>query len=133
MKTKALGLALAAVLTTLMSVFSAGAASATPAVSQQQLTPQVAYGILANGCTGVPDSGPGGQNFRPACDRHDDCYGRNSKTDRLTCDLRLRTGLQDACRAFPVFLAECLAQSEVYYAGVRELGRGHYEGSGNPF
>lgn len=43
------------------------------------------FGTTGDGCTWVPDSW-GSANFRPACDRHDFCYSRQSSQDRLTCD-----------------------------------------------
>lgn len=91
-----------------------------------------------DGCTNVPD-GYGAANFKPACDKHDKCYG--SSADRITCDKKLRSNLKAACKAaYPNLILpgvaeeynKCMAMSNIYYEGVRKFGKKHYAGSGNP-
>lgn len=91
-----------------------------------------------DGCTRVPD-GYGAANFKPACDKHDKCYG--SSTDRITCDKKLRSNLKSACKAaYPNLTLPTVAEdynkymamSNIYYEGVRKFGKKHYAGSGNP-
>lgn len=130
MKTNILRAALTAILATFAVLLSTGAASAAPTAPQEQVSQEVIYRILADGCTGVPDSGFG-VDFKPVCDKHDACYAPESTTDRLVCDDVFRTDLLAACTASPT-VGACNAQAEVYYRGVRALGRPFYEGSGDP-
>ena len=101
------------------------------------VTPRAAHSALidGDGCTDVPDS-YFGANFRPACDKHDACYSTPSHTDRLVCDQELKRNLSSACvhhfgKKNPLRYS-CLGQAKIYYAGVRKLGRSHYEGQGDP-
>ncbi len=91
--------------------------------------------VRGDGCTKVPDS-YFGANFRPACDKHDKCYSRNSSTDRKVCDQQLLRNLVKACKdkfgKFNPLRYSCVDMAGVYYAGVRNLGRSHYHGHGNP-
>ncbi|GAA0966884.1 hypothetical protein [Frigoribacterium faeni] len=57
---------------------------------------QASAAVVPNGCTLSPDRW-GNANFRPACDKHDICYG--SKMNRKDCDLQFRTNLMNICIA----------------------------------
>jgi hypothetical protein len=88
-----------------------------------------------NGCTGVPDRW-GRANFKPSCDKHDICYGKNSRTSRANCDLALRDNLVRACisgygsKAVAIAFG-CPNIAQAYYIGVRKLGKSHYVGKGS--
>ncbi len=87
----------------------------------------------ADSCTGVPD-GFGRADFQPACAVHDRCYG--TATSRRECDRALLGNLTTACaRAYPVTSSlrlSCYTVAGIYYVGVRLLGRGFYDGTGDP-
>ncbi|MFK4482913.1 phospholipase A2 [Curtobacterium sp. AB7] len=88
-----------------------------------------------NGCTKSPDR-IFLANFKPACDAHDICYGKNSKTSRLNCDKALKANMLKACYAayggkVGAVLAGCPAWAGVYYAFVRKYGKSHYVGKGS--
>lgn len=92
-------------------------------------------GVRGDGCTGVPD-GFGAADFYPACERHDACYGKDSRTDRSDCDAQLASDLFRACRtAYPrmndPFRVACNAVGVTYYVGVRVVGWTHYQGQGS--
>lgn len=117
---------------TLMGL-GAGVASAAPAAEPAAQAPVMR--IMGDGCTKVPDSFLGA-NFRPACDTHDKCYSRSSTTSRLNCDKQLVTDLRNACTSkfgkFDPRRYECVKMAGVYYIGVRNFGRSHYHGKGDP-
>ncbi|MEG8034417.1 phospholipase A2 [Sphingomonas sp. LR61] len=87
-----------------------------------------------NGCTGVPDS-YFKANFKPSCNKHDICYGKNSKTSRKNCDLALQRNLIGACTAAygktAATINGCYQMANNYYVGVRALGKDHYKGKGS--
>ncbi|GAA1988698.1 phospholipase A2 [Amycolatopsis minnesotensis] len=102
--------------------------SAAPAAQAE--TP-AAPAIQADGCTGVPD-GSFGADFGPACNAHDNCYDVGSTLPRLTCDRILLVNLSDACQRQSFSVSLCVQQANIYFNGVRALGRSHYLGSGDP-
>ena len=87
-----------------------------------------------NGCSYSPDHFLY-VNFKPSCDKHDICYGKNSKTSRKNCDLAFRKNLGAACKAaMGAFVAQtsgCNAMAETYYLFVRNAGKSHYKGKGS--
>ena len=76
----------------------------------------------------------GRANWRPSCDRHDRCYGYNSRTNRLTCDTRFRTDLLTACAiAYPIHSVRgtaCAVAAVEAYTAVRLGGWANYKGKG---
>jgi hypothetical protein len=90
-----------------------------------------------NGCgpggwvNDVIGSTPYNDQFRPACDLHDWCYGGalrpvavgavGSWATRLSCDTRFRTNMRDTCTGLT-----CLTWAEAYYDAVRTFGAGPY-------
>jgi hypothetical protein len=85
-------------------------------------------------CSFVPDSF-GLANFQPVCAVHDVCYSTASTTDRLTCDLALLAGLQQACNVYPPgspLRLTCYGVASIYFIGVRLFGFAFYDGQGNP-
>ncbi|MGH3758020.1 phospholipase A2 [Actinophytocola sp.] len=119
-------------------VLGAGTAGATTTstgggvVETVRAPAKLAYG---DGCTKVPDSYLGA-NFRPACDKHDNCYSSDSSTDRLDCDKRLAVNLVKACKAefgkYNPLRYSCIDMAGKYYLGVRAFGESHYDGTGDP-
>ncbi|MFI6026592.1 phospholipase A2 [Amycolatopsis magusensis] len=91
--------------------------------------------VQGDGCTFSPDSFFGA-NFRPACDAHDKCYSRGSGTPRLVCDQAFHSALTVACvNTFPSphpMRIQCTQAAMGYYVAVRQYGRSHYEGYGDP-
>lgn len=87
-----------------------------------------------NGCSYSPDHFLY-VNFKPSCDKHDICCGKNSKTSRKNCDLAFRKSLGAACKAaMGAFVAQtsgCNAMAETYYLFVRNAGKSHYKGKGS--
>ncbi|MDO4665240.1 MAG: phospholipase A2 [Actinomycetaceae bacterium] len=88
-----------------------------------------------DGCTWSPDRW-GKANFRPACDRHDKCYGHTSTVSRLQCDNNFHSDLRKICSAAysksKVKKSACNGVAAAYYTGVRKFGRSHYQGKGSP-
>ncbi|MCF2710151.1 hypothetical protein I6E37_00215 [Schaalia hyovaginalis] len=86
-----------------------------------------------DGCTWSPDRW-GAANFRPACDRHDACYGPNSLSSRKVCDDQFYVQLQNVCiatyRDQAVQKNACLGVALAYYQAVRQFGASHYQGKG---
>ncbi|QWF84933.1 phospholipase A2 [Amycolatopsis sp. CA-230715] len=116
-----------------------GAEGATPAAATQvaahgESAPRPVR-VYGDGCTRVPDSF-GWANFRPACDKHDKCYGKSSHTSRKNCDRALLGNLRKACAkaysSWNPLRYNCFDVSNVYYVGVRNFGRSHYQGKGDP-
>lgn len=103
------------------------AAAAAPAFA----APGASAALQADGCTGVPDSSFGA-DFTAACNTHDNCYDVGSQVPRLECDRILLTNLSDACNRESYAVSLCVQQANIYYNGVRALGRSHYLGSGDP-
>lgn len=91
------------------------------------------FGTTGDGCTWVPDSW-GSANFRPACDRHDFCYSRQSSQDRLTCDKLFHVDLLNICWAAyngqSTKHSACKGVAWSYYHGVRQFGGSYYQGRG---
>lgn len=86
----------------------------------------------ANGCSYSPDRF-GKFNFRPACDAHDRCYGRNSRVNRLDCDNRFLSDLRRICnntRATNPEKDACRSVTGGYYSAVRAFGGRFYQGRG---
>lgn len=112
---------------------AAGTAGSDGAATHQAVAPAVT--ITGVGCTGVPDQ-YGKANFAPACAAHDACYSAGSPRSRLDCDNALNKDLVTACRNayVPTDPArfDCEGRADIYYNGVRKLGRPHYEGAGDP-
>lgn len=87
------------------------------------------------GCDYSPDRW-GAANFFPACNSHDRCYSKNSRTNRYNCDQRFLADLNTACKkaysyAFQKrYYYQCSAIAEVYYRVVRLAGGSHYKGRG---
>lgn len=102
------------------------AAAITAAVVTAE--PVGAHGPSANGCTGVPDTGPGFR-FHSICDRHDRCYGTrpygHGSAGRRTCDRVFRSEMLAYCsrhaRLSPAGFA-CRSVARAYHLGVRALG-----------
>lgn len=85
-----------------------------------------------NGCSFSPDR-VGKFNFRPACDTHDTCYSRNSRTNRLDCDNRFLSNLRRVCdttRASDFEKRSCRSLAGGYYKAVRNFGHRFYQGRG---
>lgn len=89
-------------------------------------TAVAAHGDTANGCTGVPDRGPG-FDFHDICDRHDHCYRfrphGDSRAARKLCDRTFLDEMRDHCKDRRLrHRIPCEIVAYTYYAGVRTLG-----------
>ncbi|AZL10197.1 phospholipase A2 [Brevibacterium aurantiacum] len=71
--------------------------------------------------------------FKPACNSHDRCYGKNSKKNRNICDAEFRSAMQKICKKQKSGKATCYTVAVVYFEGVRAGGKKHYKGKGNPW
>ncbi|WP_344249360.1 phospholipase A2 [Brevibacterium sanguinis] len=71
--------------------------------------------------------------FKPACDKHDLCYGKNSKTNRNVCDARFRENMKSICNKRKKEVFVCKTVAVVYFEAVRIGGKKHYKGKGNPW
>ncbi len=81
-----------------------------------------------DGCTAVPDSGPG-FDFTESCNQHDRCYLQRPYGDdraaRKQCDVEFYHDMVDSCRQDNEgFWARrgCYGLAGVYYLGVRAFG-----------
>ncbi len=125
-------------MTALMLAFD-GVATAAP--TPGDLPAPVTTTAAGDGCTTAPD-GHGLADFDRACAAHDECYSRGSTKSRRQCDDEFRAALHAECgRAYPSdvgdpnfrrLAAACHQTADIYYGAVRNRGRSHYEGSGNP-
>ncbi len=90
-----------------------------------------AHGANQNGCTAVPDSGPG-FDFHNACDSHDLCYTfkpyGDTSAGRKACDDRFLNDMRSSCNRMwsrwyqgPI-RAYCKSLAYTYYTGVRAAG-----------
>lgn len=86
-----------------------------------------------NGCSFSPDRF-GRANFKPTCDRHDICYSRSSRTNRIVCDTRFKDQLINECRrAYSnerVRRNACIGVANTYHKAVRTAGHRFYKGQG---
>jgi RHS repeat-associated protein len=64
-------------------------------------------------CTASPDRLPTGENFGPACRRHDQCWTTAGSWQR-GCDTQFKNDLLAAC-IYPESRADCRAAANVYY------------------
>ena len=90
-------------------------------------------GCGSEGSECVPDSFLWLVNFKPACDKHDICYG-TCGANKTQCDATLGIDMTNAClkafgflALFPfggmkTLLALCLAQTEIYVATLLVIG-----------
>ncbi len=84
---------------------------------------------VVDGCTAVPDSGPG-FDFTESCNTHDRCYFErpygNDRDARKQCDVDFFWDMVDHCRAAhpdsALALRGCYTVAAVYYLGVRSFG-----------
>ncbi|MEM9132965.1 MAG: phospholipase A2 [Actinomycetota bacterium] len=81
-----------------------------------------------DGCTAVPDSGPG-FDFTEACNTHDRCYLErpygDDRSARKQCDVDFFWDMVDLCRERHdggLALRGCYSVAAVYYLGVRAFG-----------
>ena len=98
----------------------------------------------------IPDH-PGGNNFEPACEFHDNCYG-DCSVDKGSCDQGFRKRMEQSCTGLPTSAdgwcwdddcipyaedcwvkctvnpqARCMKWAKTYYNAVRKLGCGPYK------
>ena len=69
--------------------------------------------------------------FRPACNKHDVCYSKNSRTPRKTCDWRFREDMYKICKGRSQDGNECRRAASTYYYAVRAFGKKYYKGKGS--
>ena len=68
--------------------------------------------------------------FRGACNSHDVCYSKNSRTSRKSCDWNFREAMYRICSKRSDGNA-CRRAASTYYYAVRAFGKSHYQGKGN--
>lgn len=99
-----------------------------PFMDYVNFAPNVA--ALANGCgpadkwysRGIPDSIPGGYNFKPACDAHDVCYG-SARLEKRQCDANFSDSLTNVCNGS----SYCQKVADEYVKAVRDYGQDSYD------
>ncbi|AZU01101.1 phospholipase A2 [Brevibacterium linens] len=70
--------------------------------------------------------------FKPACDKHDRCYSKDSKKDRIRCDTDFRANMKGICKKKKSGKASCYTVAVIYFEAVRAGGKSHYKGKGSP-
>ena len=95
-----------------------------------------------NGCS-TPKSLKGAASkwnelFKPACNKHDICYGPKSKKSRKSCDKTFRSNMNSICRKKYGSTSnphsktgDCIGTASIYYFFVRVGGKSHYKGKGS--
>ncbi|GAA0622500.1 hypothetical protein GCM10009422_18080 [Brevundimonas kwangchunensis] len=102
--------------TELDEVMVQGQKPATPRrVSQDR--PRPPAGV--NYCTGVPGTLPTGEDFRPACRAHDQCW-TTAGADQRNCDVAFYRDMREAC-IYPESAVSCRGQAAIYYLGVSAM------------
>nr|KAG5707882.1 hypothetical protein BaRGS_031613 [Batillaria attramentaria] len=77
-----------------------------------------------DGCT-APDTTKYKQEFTPACNRHDACYGCGAlhEVNRKSCDQAFLSDMKSICRnSYSDKLDECLAVAQFYFSVVDTFG-----------
>lgn len=102
-------------------VLSALLFAASPAGAQETTD-------VVDGCTAVPDSGPG-FDVTEACNTHDRCYFErpygDDRSARKQCDVDFFWDMVDLCQDRHdggLALRGCYSVAAVYYLGVRAFG-----------
>jgi hypothetical protein len=123
---------LAVIIGTALALGVAGVTA--PTASAMRVVPP-SGGFVGDGCTDSPDS-YGKAKFSSSCNAHDECYSSTSHTARKVCDKRLHASLDAACRRgygkYDPYRYSCYGVADVYYHAVRQFGKSHYSGHGNP-
>lgn len=126
---------------TAMLVLDAVATAAPGSKDPAPVATGVNVATAGDGCTTAPD-GSGLADFGAACPAHDDCCSADSTKNRRECDDEFREDLHAGCSRAQSsdvsdpnlrrLAAACHQTADIYYGAVRNRGRSHYEGSGDP-